>query len=603
MRSSIVLKLFILTTTLCMLILAVIYFGQTYFFKDYYANRKVSDLQAKIEVFKTTYMDAGGNSLVIQSLEQDFYRNNNVTITSLDHDGNLKDVNDFYMEMRMLKALTKEEEKARIKVPLYQLMNMEEAASGQSLIAIGDQIIVTGVKSNSILTPIVVQHPSGELLYANELFKRNVFKGSERAGFIEKRKPLASDQSSLVNLFGVVTDIRIPSGGASSDFIYSNKLFLEQINAFQAKLLFEKLQLQDSLLIQDYEQNNVKYKLFIQPVHYQKGTTNYIFAMASLQPVDEAVQMMKDYYVYIIVFVIVLILISALYFSMKIARPLLRINQTTKKIANLDFSEKIPIRSKDEIGDLSRNINQLSATLYSYIGKLQEDIEREKQLETTRKEFISGVSHELKTPLSVMKSCISILKDGVAAHKKDHYFEAMEKEVDKMDHLIVDMLELAKYESGTYNMQMDTFYIDKLIESVCAQLAHEIAVKELRLTVQLVPALVVANQHRIEQVVTNFMTNAIRYTPQEQEIVVSTTDEANQIVVCIENKGARIPEEQLDKVWDRFYRGDTARQRSDGGTGLGLAISKNILELHGARYGAANTKDGVAFFFSLNKHS
>ncbi|SEM55357.1 cell wall metabolism sensor histidine kinase WalK [Paenibacillus sp. OV219] len=603
MRSSIVVKLFILTTTLCMLILAVVYFGQTYFFKDYYANRKVSDLQAKMEAFKTAYMDAGGNSLAIQSLEQDFYRNNNVTITGLDHNGNLKDVNDFYLEIRMLKALTKAEEKERTKVPLYQLMNMEEAASGQALIAIGEQLIVTGVKSNSILTPIVVQHPSGELLYANELFKRKFYKGSEKAGSMEKRKPLESDQTSLVNLFGVVTDVRLPNGGGSSDFIYSNKLFLEQINAFQEKLLFEELQLTDSLVIQDYEQNNVKYKLFIQPVHYDNGTTNYIFAMASLQPVDEAVQMMKDYYVYIIVFVIVLILIAALYFSMKIARPLLRINQTTKKIANLDFSETIPIKSKDEIGDLSRNINQLSATLHSYIGKLQEDIAREKQLETTRKEFISGVSHELKTPLSVMKSCISILKDGVAAHKKDHYFEAMEKEVDKMDHLIVDMLELAKYESGTYRMQMDAFFVDKLIESVCEQLAHEIAAKQLRVSIQLVPALVVANQHRIEQVITNFMTNAIRYTPEGQEIVISTTDEANHVVVCVENKGARIPEEQLDKVWDRFYRGDTARQRSDGGTGLGLAISKNILELHGARYGAANTKDGVAFFFCLNKQS
>ncbi|SFT15220.1 cell wall metabolism sensor histidine kinase WalK [Paenibacillus sp. BC26] len=602
MRTGIVLKLFILTTTLCMLILAVIYIGQTIFFKEYYANRKVSDLEAKLAAFKTSYIDARGNSLAIQSLEQDFYRTNNVTITSLDHAGNLKHVNDFYLEIRMLKALTKEEEKERIRVPLYQLISMEEAASGQTLITTGAQMMITGIKSHSVLTPIVLQHQSGEVLYVNEPFKRKVFGGSEKYKFEEKRKPLASDKSSFVNLFGVVTDVRFPKGGGSSDFIYSNKLFLEQINAFQAKLLFDDMKLTDALLIQDYEQNNVKYKLFIQPVHYDNGTTNYIFAMASLQPVDEAVQMMKDYYVYIIVFVIVLILIASLYFSMKIARPLLRINQTTKKIANLDFSESLTVRSQDEIGDLSRNINQLSATLHSYIGKLQEDIAREKQLENTRKEFIAGVSHELKTPLSVMKSCISILKDGVAAHKKDHYFEAMENEVDKMDHLIVDMLELAKYESGTYKMRQDVFAIDKSIESICEQLAPGMAAKQLRLTVLLVPALVAANQHRIEQVITNFMTNAIRYTPDEHEIIVSTVEDGNQIVVCVENKGARIPEEQLDKVWDRFYRGDAARQRSEGGTGLGLAISKNILELHGVEYGARNTRDGVAFYFRLNKN-
>jgi signal transduction histidine kinase len=602
MKISIVVKLFLLTTALCMLILAVIYIGQTVFFKEYYANRKVSDLQAKIESFKTGYLKTDGNSLAIERLEQDFYRNNNATITALDHDGNLKNTNDFYLEFKLLKPVTDEEKQERIRVPLYHLMSIEEASSEQALISASDGIFFTGIKNKNMLIPIELYQQSGNILYSNELLMHQIYGGSDKhlRDKLRKQKEIFnSEQSSIVTLIGEITDIQLPNGGGASDFIYSNKLFLEQINIFQVKLLFNEIQLTDSLVIQDYEENNVKYKLFIQPVHYDNGTTNYIFAMASLQPVDEAVQMVKDYYVYIVLFVIVLILIASLYYSMKIARPLLKINQTTKKIANLDFSETIPVRSRDEIGDLSHNINQLSGTLHSYIGQLREDIEREKQLENTRKEFISGVSHELKTPLSVMKSCISILKDGVAAHKKVHYFEAMEKEVDRMDHLIVDMLELAKYESGTYKMQMDEFFIDKSIESICAQLAPELSAKQLQLQTQLIPVQVVANQHRIEQVITNFMTNAIRYTPENEEIIVSTIEESGQIIVCVENKGARIDEEQLDKVWDRFYRGDIARQRSDGGTGLGLAISKNILELHDAEYGASNTKDGVAFYFCL----
>jgi signal transduction histidine kinase len=602
MKISIVVKLFLLTTALCMLILAVIYIGQTVFFKEYYANRKVSDLQAKIESFKTDYLKTDGNSLAIERLEQDFYRNNNATITALDHDGNLKNANDFYLEFKLLKPVTDEEKHEQIRVPLYHLMSIEEASSEQALISASDGIFFTGIKNKNMLIPIELYQQSGNILYSNELLMHQIYGGSDKhlRDKLRKQKEIFnSEQSSIVTLIGEITDIQLPNGGGASDFIYSNKLFLEQINIFQVKLLFNEIQLTDSLVIQDYEENNVKYKLFIQPVHYDNGTTNYIFAMASLQPVDEAVQMVKDYYVYIVLFVIVLILIASLYYSMKIARPLLKINQTTKKIANLDFSETIPVRSRDEIGDLSHNINQLSGTLHSYIGQLREDIEREKQLENTRKEFISGVSHELKTPLSVMKSCISILKDGVAAHKKVHYFEAMEKEVDRMDHLIVDMLELAKYESGTYKMQMDEFFIDKSIESICAQLAPELSAKQLQLQTQLIPVQVVANQHRIEQVITNFMTNAIRYTPENEEIIVSTIEEAGQIIVYVENKGARIDEEQLDKVWDRFYRGDIARQRSDGGTGLGLAISKNILELHDAEYGASNTKDGVAFYFCL----
>lgn len=99
----------------------------------------------------------------------------------------------------------------------------------------------------------------------------------------------------------------------------------------------------------------------------------------------------------------------------------------------------------------------------------------------------------------------------------------------------------------------------------------------------------------------NFITNAIRYTSDKEDIIISTIDETNHIKVCIENKGAHIEEEQLDKIWDRFYRVDVARQRSQGGTGIGLAISKNILELHDAEYGAKNTEDGVLFYFYLPK--
>lgn len=99
----------------------------------------------------------------------------------------------------------------------------------------------------------------------------------------------------------------------------------------------------------------------------------------------------------------------------------------------------------------------------------------------------------------------------------------------------------------------------------------------------------------------NFITNAIRYTPNKEDIIISTIDEKNRIKVCIENKGTHIEEEQLDKIWDRFYRVDAARHRSQGGTGLGLAISKNILELHDAEYGVKNTEDGVLFYFYLLK--
>lgn len=409
-------------------------------------------------------------------------------------------------------------------------------------------------------------------------------------------------QNSDFNLSGKITKVQFPDVKGPVNPIYKNNLFLDNIKEFQADLLLkEGKQIQDATRIMDYEKNDIKYKLLMKPITERDGSVTYIYAMASLQPVDEAVQMVQDYYIYIIAFVVVLIFLASFYYSKQIAKPLLKINDTTKKIAHLDFTEQIPITSKDEIGDLSKNINVLSNKLHSHIGQLEQDIEKERKLENTRKEFISGVSHELKTPLSIMKSCISILKDGVAEHKKEYYFQAMEREVDKMDTLILDMLELAKFESGTYKMKKDAFYIDTVIEDICEHLSVEIEKKELHVHKNICSFEVVANQSRIEQIIVNFITNAIRYTPNKEDIMISTIDEKDRIKVCIENKGTHIEEEQLDKIWDRFYRVDAARQRSQGGTGLGLAISKNILELHDAEYGVENTEDGVLFYFYLPK--
>lgn len=207
----------------------------------------------------------------------------------------------------------------------------------------------------------------------------------------------------------------------------------------------------------------------------------------------------------------------------------------------------------------------------------------------------------LKTPLSVIQSCLDILNDGVASHKREHYFAAMEDEVGRMNVLIDDMLELAKYESGTYKMDTGSFYIDVVINRVCTKLTPDLAAKQLLLHTSLIPAQVQGNERRIEQVIVNFLTNAISYTPEQESIYVNASEERDTILICIENKGAHIPDEQLEKVWDRFYRGETSRHRSNGGTGLGLAISKKILEMHDVPYGVNNTSDGVMFYFQLNK--
>ncbi|MED0979714.1 HAMP domain-containing sensor histidine kinase [Bacillus paramycoides] len=610
MRKGIVLKLFTLTTALCMLILATIFIGQTIFFKQYYANRKVENIKVNLDSFEKNYLNDAGSAEGIQKLEQDFLRENNTWITTLDQYGNLKHADDFYFEIALEKREEKQIGQKTIKIPLYYLMNIDEMESGTLSSFVGQPVYFYGLKRGDSFITHYLQLAKMNLSWTNKPLSKKL--GEKELRVSEEKPKVAGSLSdeekkwavlnSDFNMHGTITKVQLPDVKGPVNPIYKNNLFLDNIKEFQTDLLLkESNKIQYATQTMDYEKNDIKYKLLIKPIKDKDGSVTYIYAMASLQPVDEAVQMVQDYYIYIIAFVVVLIFLASFYYSKQIAKPLLVINDTTKKIAHLDFTEKIPITSKDEIGDLSQNINTLSNKLHSHIGQLEQDIEKERKLENTRKEFISGVSHELKTPLSIMKSCISILKDGVAEHKKEYYFQAMEREVDKMDTLILDMLELAKFESGTYKMKKDSFYIDTVIEDICEQLSVEIEKKELHVHKNICSVEVIANQSRIEQVIVNFITNAIRYTPNKEDIIISTIDEKDRIKVCIENKGARIEEEQLDKIWDRFYRVDAARQRSQGGTGLGLAISKNILELHDAEYGAKNTEDGVLFYFYLPK--
>ncbi|MEW4152000.1 HAMP domain-containing sensor histidine kinase [Bacillus thuringiensis] len=615
MRNGIVLKLFTLTTALCMLILATIFIGQTIFFKQYYANRKVEDIKVNLNSFEKNYLNHAGNAEEIQKLEQDFLRENNTWITTLDKNGNLKHADDFYFEVTIDRRQQKSFGQQIFKIPLGNLVNIEEIDNKLSEHFLGQEIYFSGVRKEDSFIPfsfsLSKQNLSGSNKPLEKAFNekmRKLYEEKKKATgeqVVKEKRPAVQEQVAQepdVYIGGRVTKVQFPDVKGPVNPIYKNTLFLDSIKEFQTDVLLkESNQIEYSTKTMDHEKNDIKYKLLMKPIKEKDGSVTYIYAMASLQPVDEAVQMVQDYYIYIIAFVVVLIFLASFYYSKQIAKPLLKINDTTKKIAQLDFTEKIPSTSKDEIGDLSKNINVLSNKLHSHIGQLEEDIEKERKLEKTRKEFISGVSHELKTPLSIMKSCISILKDGVAEHKKEYYFQAMEREVDKMDTLILDMLELAKFESGTYKMKKDSFYIDTVIEDICEHLSVEIEKKELRVHKNICSFEVIANQGRIEQVIVNFITNAIRYTPNKEDIIISTIDEKDRIKVCIENKGTHIEEEQLDKIWDRFYRVDTARQRSQGGTGLGLAISKNILELHDTEYGAGNTEDGVLFYFYLPK--
>jgi two-component system sensor histidine kinase VanS len=341
-----------------------------------------------------------------------------------------------------------------------------------------------------------------------------------------------------------------------------------------------------------------------------KEKSEIIFSVYSMQPVNEAVNVIKQFYLYFYVGALVLIILLSSIYSNMIAKPLVNINKTATKMANLDFSEKCHVNSDDEIGNLASSLNFLSENLNNALtslkeanAKLEEDIEKERKLEKMRKEFVASVSHELKTPITLIVGYATGLKDNVFEdEEKDFYLDIIIDEAQKMGNLVSDMLDLSQLESGTFKLKREEFILTDLIDFTVKKYEALASEKSANIVANLIKDVQVnADWLRMEQVITNFITNAIRHVDENGTIWVNMIDKGENISIEIENTGSSIPEDELTKVWDKFYKVDKSRNRKLGGTGIGLSIVKNILMLHGYSFGVENTERGVKFYFAVPK--
>jgi two-component system, OmpR family, sensor histidine kinase VanS len=299
-----------------------------------------------------------------------------------------------------------------------------------------------------------------------------------------------------------------------------------------------------------------------------------------------------------------------LYVSDKFTRPIKQINITTKKMAELDFSQTLDITSEDEIGQLSQSINHLSHKLKVTIGELnkknqqlEQDIDKGKRIDTMRREFVSNVSHELKTPIFLIQGYAEGLKNNIVTdeEKRSFYCDVIMEEAEKMDAIVKDLLNLSQIESGNMDLNKYDFDIEQLIEDVTKKLEPIFKEKDISIGTEIaLNSLVNGDPIRIEQVIVNYMNNAINHVDSNKKIKVTAEEKNSKVRVSIFNTGQHIPEELLERIWISFYKIDKARTRSYGGTGLGLAIVKAIQQAHCNEYGVMNIDDGVLFWFDID---
>lgn len=294
-------------------------------------------------------------------------------------------------------------------------------------------------------------------------------------------------------------------------------------------------------------------------------------------------------------------------FTKQFSKPISDMNVISRKMANLDFSEKLTPTSEDEIGQLAVSINELSEKLDETLldlrksnAQLRDEIELERRIDAMRKDFVANVSHELKTPISIIQGYAEGLKLGVCDNPESYCDTILEESI-RMNRLVLDLLELSRYESGQISIDRCSFNVASLVLSLCRKLSvrSEEAGAEI-VTDRCEDVFVFADPVHIEQVISNYLSNAISHVNRGGKITVEVTTENGLAVVRVENTGHHIAEEEMPMLWQSFYRSDKSHKRDSSRFGLGLSIVKSILELHGRECGVYNTEDGVCFWFNLD---
>ncbi len=366
----------------------------------------------------------------------------------------------------------------------------------------------------------------------------------------------------------------------------------------------------ESLQLDWVESWSGKHNLVLIEPFKKDGEMQYMFSVASLQEIRDTNEALQIFYVYIGIVGFILILLLSLFFSRLVSRPLIKLNEMAKKMVHLDFSSAKPIKQKDELGSLSNNMLVMAQNLNVALnelkqanGKLKQDMQKRVQMEKEQREFFEHASHELKTPLSIVKSFAEGLQDGVSPDKQDHYIEVIIEESEKMEVLIKDMLDLAKLENGAIKLRKTSFLLSEMIEDLADKLFC--IAKEKNVVIEIMPKNeqhILADYEWMERVMKNLLINAIRHSKPDSVIAIriELDQENGGSVFKIDNKGTQIPVEQMEKIWKRFYRTESSRSRMTGGTGLGLAIVQQILNLHAFHYGAENIPDGVRFYVRFN---
>lgn len=411
--------------------------------------------------------------------------------------------------------------------------------------------------------------------------------------------------------------------GTDNNLVYStNKNFVEdfgEINEIKYEVKYsifnksEVLYSKENITIRRIKdkKNGIPYIL----LDGKLDSGDKIYIRLPITPIQDSVNI-SNRFIYIIgIATIVLGAIAITFITERFTKPIEELNDIANEMSNLNFKRKYRINdSEDEIDELGKSINTLSDKLEETINQLkvnnselEKDIEEKSKIDEMRKQFISDVSHELKTPIALIQGYAEGLVENVNTDEENRkfYSEVILDEANKMDKLVKRLLELMKLEYEDRKFNDAKFDIVELINEVVKN--SKVVLNENNIEVEFKekqPIFVYADDFYIEQVVTNYFTNAIKNISEingnkKIRIAIKKGKEIGKLRVTVFNTGKNIDQENINRIWTRFYKVDESRNRSKGGTGIGLALVKAIMTKYKSNYGVTNKKDGVEFYFEI----
>ncbi|MCI8373382.1 MAG: two-component sensor histidine kinase [Lachnospiraceae bacterium] len=341
------------------------------------------------------------------------------------------------------------------------------------------------------------------------------------------------------------------------------------------------------------------------------GNEYFYLMRTAVESIRESVVISNRFLIYVGFATVLVSCVLVSLITKKLTKPLKNLVYISDRMIHLDFDAKYTRTGDNEFDLLGERMNLLSETLEATISELKtannellKDIERKEEIDSMRQEFLSNVSHELKTPIALIQGYAEGLKECVQddEESRDFYCDVIMDEAHKMNQLVKNLLTLNQLEFGNEVVSFERFDLTSLIRNILN--STKILAGERTVTVNFDDSREIyawADEFKIEEVVTNYISNAFHYVSGENIIEISMLEKEDTVRVTVFNSGEPIPEEDLDKIWIKFYKVDKSRTREYGGSGIGLSIVKAIMDSYNRPCGVENYENGVAFWFEVEK--